>query len=81
VHLEASTKLHVHQKFEIFWINIASTMACPNFKNGPKTRLRPLGVKILAFLTFKILVTISVMLNEENESPLIVTGGHMLFLK
>jgi hypothetical protein len=20
-------------------------MACPNFKNGPKTRLRPLGVK------------------------------------
>jgi hypothetical protein len=44
VHLEASTKPHVHQKFEIFWTNIASTMACPNFKNGSKIGLRPLGV-------------------------------------
>jgi hypothetical protein len=43
--LEASTKPHVHQKFEIFWTNIVSTMACPNFKNGPKTGLGPLGVK------------------------------------
>jgi hypothetical protein len=45
VHLEASTKPHVHQKFEIFWTNIASSMACPNFKNGPKIELHPLGVK------------------------------------
>jgi hypothetical protein len=45
VHLEASTKPHVHQKFEIFWINIASKMTCPNFKYGPKNGLRPLGVK------------------------------------
>jgi hypothetical protein len=45
VHLEASTKPHVHQKFEIFWTNIASTMAYPNFKNGPKKGLGPLGVK------------------------------------
>jgi hypothetical protein len=44
VHLEASTKPHVHQKFEIFWTNIASTMACPNLKNGPKNGLRPLRV-------------------------------------
>jgi hypothetical protein len=44
VHLEASTKPHVHQKFEIFWTNIASTMACPMSKNGPKKGLRPLGV-------------------------------------
>jgi hypothetical protein len=44
--LEASTKPHIHRKFEIFWTNIASTMACPNFKNGLKTRLRPLGVKV-----------------------------------
>jgi hypothetical protein len=44
VRLEASTKPHVYQKVEIFWTNIASTMACPNFKNGPKTGLRPLGV-------------------------------------
>jgi hypothetical protein len=27
-----------------FWTNIASTMACPNFKNGPKNGLGPLGV-------------------------------------
>jgi hypothetical protein len=46
VRLEASTKPHVHQKFEIFWTNIASTMACPNFKNRPKFELRPLGVKV-----------------------------------
>jgi hypothetical protein len=45
VRLEASTKPHVHQKFEIFWTNIASTMACPNFKNGPKKGLGLLGVK------------------------------------
>jgi hypothetical protein len=46
VHLKASTKPHVHRKFEIFWTNIASTMACPNFKNGPKIGLGPLGVNI-----------------------------------
>jgi hypothetical protein len=46
VRLEASTKPHVHQKFEIFWTNIASTMAYPNFKNGPKNGLGPLGVKV-----------------------------------
>jgi hypothetical protein len=44
VRLEASTKPHVHQKFEIFWTNITSTMACPNFKNGPKNGLRSLDV-------------------------------------
>jgi hypothetical protein len=47
VHLEASTKPHVHQKFDIFWTNIASTMACLNFKNGPKNGLRPLGVNLV----------------------------------
>jgi hypothetical protein len=46
ISLEASTKPYVHQKFEIFWTNIASTMACPNFKNGPKNGLRPLGVNV-----------------------------------
>jgi hypothetical protein len=45
VRLEVNTKPHVHQKVEIFWTNIASTMACPNFKNGPKNGLHPLGVK------------------------------------
>jgi hypothetical protein len=33
------------EKYEIFWTNIASTMACPNFKNGPKNGLGPLGIK------------------------------------
>jgi hypothetical protein len=47
VRLEVCTKPHVHQKFEIFWTNLGSTMACPNFKNGPKTRLRPLEVNSL----------------------------------
>jgi hypothetical protein len=42
--LEASTKPHVQQKIEIFWTNIASTMTCPNSKNGPKNGLRPLRV-------------------------------------
>jgi hypothetical protein len=32
--LKASTKPHIHQKFEIFWTNTASTMACPNFKKA-----------------------------------------------
>jgi methyl coenzyme M reductase beta subunit len=44
VSLKASTKPHVHQKFEIFGTNIASTMACPMSKNGPEKGLRPLGV-------------------------------------
>jgi hypothetical protein len=46
MHLEASSKPHVHRKFEIFWTNIASTMAYPNFKNGPKKGLGPLGVNL-----------------------------------
>jgi hypothetical protein len=39
VHLETSTKPRVHQKIQIFWTNIAFTMAYPNFKNGPKMAL------------------------------------------
>ena len=42
--LEASTEPHVHKKIEIFWTGIASTMACLNFKNGPKNGLHPLEV-------------------------------------
>jgi hypothetical protein len=45
VHLEVSTKPHVDQKFEVFWINIESAMGYPNSKNRPKKGLRPLGVK------------------------------------
>jgi hypothetical protein len=54
--LEVSTKPHVHQKFEIFWTNIASTMAYPEFKNGPKNGLRSLGVKVRRLLKLLILV-------------------------
>jgi hypothetical protein len=39
MHLEASTKPHIHQKIQIFWTNIAFTMACPNFKMGQKMAL------------------------------------------
>jgi hypothetical protein len=49
--LEAGTKPHVYQKVEIFWTNIAFTMACPNFKNGQKNGLGPLGVKIGASIS------------------------------
>jgi hypothetical protein len=35
-----------NQRF--FGQTIASTMVCPNFKNGPKIGLRPLGVKATA---------------------------------
>jgi hypothetical protein len=52
VHLESSTKPHVYQKFENFGKNIASTMACPNFKNGPKIGLRPLGVNFFDIIYF-----------------------------
>jgi hypothetical protein len=54
VHLEASTKPHVHQKFEIFWTNIASSMASPNSKNGPKNGLCLLGVHKWAKKKYKI---------------------------
>ena len=54
MHLEATTNPHVHQKVEIFWTNIASTMACLNFKNGPKTGLRPLGVNMYQSNSLKL---------------------------
>jgi hypothetical protein len=54
VHLGAGTKPYVHRKFEIFWTNIASTMACPSFKNGPKNGLGPLGVKALVETTLNL---------------------------
>jgi hypothetical protein len=58
VRLEASTKPHVHQKFEIFWTNIASTMTCPKSKNGPKKGLRPLGVNLAISMNPPMNVTI-----------------------
>jgi hypothetical protein len=43
--LEASSKPHVHNLILEFLINMALTMACPNFKKGLKMVSRPLGVK------------------------------------
>jgi hypothetical protein len=45
--IEASTKPHEHQKFELFCTIIASKMASPNFQNGPKDGLCDYGVKIV----------------------------------
>jgi hypothetical protein len=47
VRLEASTKPHVHNLIHEFLINMAFTMACPNFKKGLKMVSGPLGVKCL----------------------------------
>jgi hypothetical protein len=47
VHLEASTKPHVHKKIHEFLIDMAFTMACPNFKKGVKMAFGPLGVNRL----------------------------------
>jgi hypothetical protein len=44
VRLEASTKPHVHNLIHEFLINMAFTMACPNFKKGLKMAFGPLGV-------------------------------------
>jgi hypothetical protein len=46
VRLEASTKPHVHNLIHKFLINMAFTMACPNFKKGLKMVSGPLGVKV-----------------------------------
>jgi hypothetical protein len=50
VRLEASTKPHVHQKFEIFWTNIASTMACPMSKKWAKKGVNGCGVLVLILI-------------------------------
>jgi hypothetical protein len=45
VYLEASTKPPIHNLIYEFLINMAFTMACPNFKKGLKMAFDPLGVK------------------------------------
>jgi hypothetical protein len=44
VSIEANTKLHAHKKIHEFLINMAFTMAYPNFKKGLKMTIDPLGV-------------------------------------
>jgi hypothetical protein len=46
VRLEASTKPPIHNLIHEFFINMAFTMACPNFKKGLKMAFGPLGVKV-----------------------------------
>jgi hypothetical protein len=45
VRLEASNKPHVHNLIHEFLINMAFTMACPNFKKGLKMVSGPLGAR------------------------------------
>jgi hypothetical protein len=45
VRLEASTKPPIHNLIHEFLINMAFTMACPNFKKGLKMAVGPLGVR------------------------------------
>jgi hypothetical protein len=44
VRLGASTKPPIHNLIHEFLINMAFTMACPNFKKGLKMAFSPLGV-------------------------------------
>jgi hypothetical protein len=43
--LEASTKAPIHNLYHEFFINMAFTMACLDFKKGLKMAFGPLGVK------------------------------------
>jgi hypothetical protein len=45
VRLEVSTEPPIHNLIYEFLINMAFTMACPNFKKGLKMVFSPLGVK------------------------------------
>jgi hypothetical protein len=45
VRFEASTTPSIHNLIHEFLINMAFTMACPNFKKGLKMAFGPLGVK------------------------------------
>jgi hypothetical protein len=44
MHLEASTKPSIYNLIHEFLINMAFTMAYPNFKKGLKMAFGPLGV-------------------------------------
>jgi hypothetical protein len=51
--LEASTKPHVHKKIHEFYINMAFTIACPNFKKGLKMAFGLLGINLGRKLTIE----------------------------
>jgi hypothetical protein len=52
VRLEASTKPPIHNLIHEFLINMAFTMACPNFKKGLKMAFGPLEVNMPLFLVY-----------------------------
>jgi hypothetical protein len=52
VRLEASTKSPIHNLIHEFFIIMAFTMACPNFKKGLKMAFGPLGVKANVLIFF-----------------------------
>jgi hypothetical protein len=52
--LEASTKPPIHNLIHEFLINMAFTMAYPNFEKGLKMAFGPLGAKNPARQPFKI---------------------------
>jgi hypothetical protein len=53
VHLKASTKPPIHNLIHEFLINMAFTMACPNFKKGMKMAFGPLGVNLGKIIIIK----------------------------
>jgi hypothetical protein len=54
VRLEASTKPPIHNLIHEFLINMAFTMACPNFKKGMKMAFGPLGVNTCIVSTLHV---------------------------
>jgi hypothetical protein len=52
VRLEASAKPPIHNLIHGFLINMAFTMAYPNFKKGLKMTFGPLGVKDSSFINY-----------------------------
>jgi hypothetical protein len=55
VRLEVSTKPPIHNLIHEFLINMAFTMACPNFKKSLKMAFVPLGVNLEAATTLESL--------------------------
>jgi hypothetical protein len=74
VHLEASTKPHVHSLIREFLINMAFTMACPNFKKGLKMVFGPLGVKVkkdedLSLSSFEMVLEMGLDCYHHKNAP------------
>jgi hypothetical protein len=71
VRLEASTKSPIHNLIHEFLINMAFTMACPNFKKGLKMAFGPLGVKC----TFSTVDQICLQQDTCVYDPMVSSGS------